>query len=322
MANLKVSLLLRAHTAEGQRPYLKPALAANRKIRPLWAIYKGEPTHFPTGTYCLRYKQGKKLVFENVGSELDVAQQQLRRKKNVLEAKALGNHVEGAEVPANRLTLDEAIKSYLDDIAARKSLKTSNGYGYVLGQFQAVCTKTHLDELARTDMVAFITDQKRKRMSNRTIFNRVGYVDTFLHSVGVPKLLPTKEWPKFTQKAVRAYSSEQLVALLADADFEERSVFSFFLGTGGREREVQFALWRDVNFADGTFTVTAQPEAGFTPKDYEERVIPLPDELLTMLKERHTADPKGKLIFTNGQGGPEGHFLRRLKILAWRLKLD
>ena len=322
MANLKVSLLLRAHTAEGQRPYLKPALAANRKIRPLWAICKGEPTHFPTGAYYLRYKQGKKLVFENVGSELDVAQQQLRRKKNVLEAKALGNHVEGAEIPANRLTLDEAIKSYLDDIAARKSLKTSNGYGYVLGQFQAVCTKTHLDELARTDMVAFIVDQRKKAMSDRTIFNRLGYIDTFLRSVGVSKLMPNREWPKFVEKKVQAYNREEIERLLADADTEERTIFSFFLGTGCRQREVTYACWQDVNFADGTFKVCAKLDFRFTPKDYEERIVPIPDELLLMLRERRQSDPRGRLIFPNWQGGPEGHFLRRLQTLAWEAGLN
>ena len=35
MANLKVALLLRVKAPNQERPYLKPALAANGKIRPL-----------------------------------------------------------------------------------------------------------------------------------------------------------------------------------------------------------------------------------------------------------------------------------------------
>jgi integrase/recombinase XerD len=322
MPNLTVALLLRAHTPDGKRPYLKPARAANGKLRPLWALYKDQPTHFPTGSYALRFKQGQRLVFEQVGSDLQVVQVAQRRKQNLLEAKALGNVVEEAESPTPRLTLNRAIESYLDDIAARKSLKTSNGYGYVLHQFESVCTKKHLDELSRSDMVAFIVDQRKKGMSDRTIFNRLGYIDTFLRSVGVPKLMPTREWPKFVEKKVTAYNREEIERLLADADTEERTLYSFFLGTGCREREVTYACWQDVDFSDCTFKVCAKPDFRFTPKDFAERIIPIPDELLLMLRERRQSDPKGRLIFPNGQGGPEGHFLRRLQILAWEAGLN
>lgn len=79
MANLKVALLLRAKTTNGNRPYLNPVMAGNGKIRPLWAVYKNQPTHFPDGIYNLRYKQGKRLVFARTGSDLAVAQIELRR---------------------------------------------------------------------------------------------------------------------------------------------------------------------------------------------------------------------------------------------------
>jgi hypothetical protein len=98
MANRKVALLLRAKTANGNRPYLNPVTVGNGKIRPLWAVYNNQPAHFPDGAYYLRYKQGKRLVFEQVGSDLAAAQIQLLRRKNLLEAKALGNVVEEGEV--------------------------------------------------------------------------------------------------------------------------------------------------------------------------------------------------------------------------------
>ena len=120
MANRKVALLLRAKTRDGKRRYLNLALAANGKIRPLWAIYNNQPTHFPKGNYYLRYKRGKQLVFECVGSDLAVAQVQLRKKMNVLEALMLGNAVGESETPVSRVRLTTAISLYLDDIAARK----------------------------------------------------------------------------------------------------------------------------------------------------------------------------------------------------------
>ena len=322
MANRKVALLLRARTRDGKRRHLNLAMAANGKIRPLWAIYNNQPTHFPAGKYYLRYKRGKQLVFECVGSDLAVAQVQLRKKMNVLEALMLGNAVGESETPVSRVRLSTAISLYLDDIAARKSLRTANGYGYVLEQFRQGCAEEYLDALDRADMVGFIVAQKKQGLSERTIFNRVGYLDTFFRANGVPKLLANREWPKFVQKVVKAYGHEELSRLLAAADAEDRIAFKFFLGTGCREREVQFACWRDLNFADSTFTVTAKPDLNFKPKDCEERVIPIPDDLVEALRERRKANLTARLIFTNSRGGPEGHFLRRLKVLAQRTGLN
>jgi hypothetical protein len=80
MANRKVALLPRVKTLHQQRPYLKPALAANGKIRPHWAVYNNQPTHFPNDVCYLRYEQGKRLVLEQVGADLAVAQVELLRR--------------------------------------------------------------------------------------------------------------------------------------------------------------------------------------------------------------------------------------------------
>jgi integrase/recombinase XerD len=322
MANLKVALLLRAKTTNGNRPYLNPVMAGNGKIRPLWAVYKNQPTHFPDGVYYLRHKQGKRVVFEQVGSDLSVAQIELRRLKNLLEAKLLGNSVDKAEAPASRIRLDSAIELYLDDIAARRTLRTAKGYRYVLELFRKRCQREYLNELGRADMVAFIAKQKEQGISNRTICNQVANLDTFFRANGLPKLLANADRPEYTEKLVKAYSREELSRLLAAADPEDRIAFKFFVGTGCREREVQFACWSGVNFADATFTVKEKLDLGFSPKDKEEREIPLPDDLLEVLRERRKTNPTTRLIFTNGQGGPEGHFLRRLKKLALRASLN
>jgi len=321
MANLTVSLLLRVKTSDGKRSYLKPVSNKN-KIKHQWAVYQGVPTHFPGSTYSLRYKQGNKLVFKDVGDQLDVAVQAQRRKSAELAAKATGLHVEDEAEPEGWRSLDEAINTYLDEKAALGNLRTAHSYEYVLRQFQSVCGKQYLEKLTRADMFTFIRDQKERGLGDRTVYNRICTVDTFLKAVKVPKLLPNAEWPKYTQKKVSAYSPNQVAMLLADADTEERTLFAFFLGTGCREKEVQYACWRDVRFEDGTFKVCDHPEFGFKPKDSEEREITLADDLLDMLKERRKLDPTGKLIFTNGQGGPDGHMLRRLKTLALEAGLN
>lgn len=71
-----------------------------------------------------------------------------------------------------------------------------------------------------------------------------------------------------------------------------------------------------MDFTGKTFHVTVKRELGFRPKDHEERLVPLPDRLIEALRARHRKNGGTRLIFANGKGGPEGHFLRRLKGLA------
>ena len=51
-------------------------------------------------------------------------------------------------------------------------------------------------------------------------------------------------------------------------------------------------------------------------KDYAQRLIPISDELLQMLREWQKLRPKTTLIVGNDKGKPEGHLLRKLKRLA------
>jgi integrase len=66
--------------------------------------------------------------------------------------------------------------------------------------------------------------------------------------------------------------------------------------------------------------VTVKTKEGWTPKDYEEREIPLPYFLLAALKKRMAT--KGNLIFPTAHGNPNGHMLRALKSLAKKAGLN
>jgi integrase/recombinase XerD len=112
---------------------------------------------------------------------------------------------------------------------------------------------------------------------------------------------------------VSAYSAAEIRSLHAGADREESEMLQFFLFTGAREQEVQYATWRDVDFDAKTFTVSEKLDLGYMPKDKEEGAIPIPDSLVKLLRARRLRFPNSRLIFTNTQGNPNGHFLRILK---------
>ena len=97
---------------------------------------------------------------------------------------------------------------------------------------------------------------------------------------------------RYVEHKRRACRPEKLKVLFTTADPEEWLMFQFFLCTGAREQEVMHGEWGDIDFVDGLFTVRAK--SNWTPKDYEEREIPLPDFLIAALRKR-MLETKGSL---------------------------
>jgi hypothetical protein len=50
--------------------------------------------------------------------------------------------------------------------------------------------------LQREDLIAFRLQMKKQSLSDRTAFNYLGYIVTFLRRYKVPKLLERHDWPK------------------------------------------------------------------------------------------------------------------------------
>jgi integrase/recombinase XerD len=94
--------------------------------------------------------------------------------------------------------------------------------------------------------------------------------------------------------------------------------FASLLLTGLREQELYFLSWHDANLNAGTIKVTPKPKEGFSPKDYEERIIPIPPDLVKRLKNLPRA---AEWIFPNAQGRRTSHLLRRLKDIAEKAKV-
>jgi integrase/recombinase XerD len=163
---------------------------------------------------------------------------------------------------------------------------------------------------------------REKRSGPRTVANRVGYLKTFLQYFGISDLLEKTDEPKYTEKVVSAYTNEEIDGPMAAASRDGYEFFQFFLCTGAREEQVEFAVWRDLNFSGKTFQITEKPDLGFTPKDHEEREVPIPDSLIELLRERRRRYPNTRLIFPSKSGKPEGHFLRLLKRLGVRSGLN
>jgi integrase/recombinase XerD len=115
------------------------------------------------------------------------------------------------------------------------------------------------------------------------------------------------------------YTQAELNRLFAACDSLEKTAFAALLLTGLRERELCYLTWKDVDLKRATIKVTGEGKDGFSPKDYEERLIPIPPVLVALLKR---LPRNSEWIFPGAKGGRETHLLRRLKAVAKRASVQ
>ena len=111
------------------------------------------------------------------------------------------------------------------------------------------------------------------------------------------------------------YSQEEMTALFLHCDEFERAIFATLLLTGLRKKELYFLTWKNIDLKAATLRVSGEDKLGFSPKDYEERVIPLPPDLLDILQN---LPRRAFWVFPNRNGNRVSHLLRRLKTIADR----
>ena len=307
---------------DGSRPFLDPVLSANGKLKPLWAVVHGKGEHHPEGSYFLRYATPEdKRIWKSVGRDAQLAlAEQLKHQKS-FEARAMGVRL-AEDIPAPKQTLlSEAVAEYLAEVKESKAPKTFLAYSLTMKLFEATVQAQFLEQIDRKDVLAFIRAMRDDGQSPRTIANRISYLNTFLRRFEVKSPLLKSDKVKFTEKAVSAYSAEELKILFAAADPEEYDLFQFFLCTGARDGEVQHATWSNLSFSRKTYTVKESLDLGFRPKDKEEGSVPLPDDFVELMRARQQRSTT-RLIFPGPRGTKNVHFLRILKRLAHRAGLN
>ena len=327
-----VSLYLRIRSATGKWIYVPPAKSPNHKIKPLWGVVDGVPIRCPEGSYHIRYREGGKRPWINVGIDPDVATTALARKTAELNGLSAGM-VKSASAPiqpdepkvelkAPGRSLPDCVATYVLEIKTHRSAKTLRAYSKSLTLFQESCNKPDLESIDEGDLKAFSKYLTDRGNAPRTVRNRVDNVQIFLHHYKLPSVLTGKDLPKFTAKKVRAYSEADLCRMFEHATIEEADLLNFLLCTGAREQEAQYACWPDLDLSRHTYTVTEHLDLGFRPKDGEEGTIPIPSFLVELLQARRKRYPTTRLIFPTDKGNPDGHLLRVIKNLGLRAGLN
>jgi integrase/recombinase XerD len=328
----KARLYIRVRRPDGKKPYLDPVWSRNRTLRQGYALVDGKPEAYPSGCYYLRFLRNGKRVWVSVGPDADAALAAFRNKEHDLKAVALGRVApDPLEGPVTSLiaeangspsvSLDAAVADYLDEIRRFRSYKTIMACQQMLKLFRERLPGTLLRDITRKDLLDHMSALKESGKGDRTVYNHIMRVITFLKANGIVGLLKSADKPTYDEKDVDAYDADQLGSLFAAASAEERTTFEFFLSTGLRDREVMYTTWKNIDFKGKVVKVRSKPEMGFKIKDKEERSVPVPDALIDSLAERRKRSTS-MLVFPGRTGNPNGHFLRTLQNLAFRAGLN
>jgi integrase/recombinase XerD len=322
---VQVRLYIRIRLANGTRIYANPGYASNGRIKPLYAVIDDKLEHHPEGIYHLRYAKAGKRIWKSVGAEADAAITAQVKTEAALTAKAAGVTVveQSDSEPDTERELESSIARYIAEVKAAKAKSTYIAYKDTLRRFAGCCAKKTLNALDRADILKYVGTLRDEGMSPRTVSNHLTHLKTFfLHFELKWPLLKTDK-VRYTQKTVEAYSAEDLSNLFAASDREEADIFQFLLCTGVREQEAVHATWADVDFSRRKFCVGEKHDRiVFTPKDKEERTIPIPDALVDLLLARRKRMPGSRLVFPGPSGKADQHFLRILQNLAFRAGLN
>jgi integrase len=324
MPNTTVTLMRRCRTESGWKHY-PAAIGKNGRVRPEFAIVNDEPVHFPSGYYELRFFEGRKLRYENVGKDAATAWTLKLAKENLLAAKtaAVKIGVTLPEVPG-RVYLRRAAGLYVDDRKNHGAKEAARDAELVIGEFIADCGKTFLDEVTKDDILHYHKTLRKSGQTDRTVANKHQRLRSFFRFAGVDvnAIVPAK--PKFEKALPTVYTDEQINALLtaADSDPYMRLAIELGLKCGLRELEIVYLEWSDINWQDKTLRVQGKTSWGFAVKDTEQRDVPIPNDLVTRLEDRQKGHGKNRLIVGTKNSKPNMHLLRQLKRLVNRAKLN
>jgi integrase len=290
-----------------------------------------------TGPYFLRYSLAEGTrPWEPVGDDLDAAIDSQKRKHAYFEALDANVPVVRDQDESGRTKITDAVFQWFAELQLfqgkdqqGKSEKTLRAYNYRLGfflDFAAQLNLRYLDQVDRNQLLRYLKFLREhdSDLDDRTVHNIFATLNTWLRSRDVViagKILAELD---YVEKPPKPYTKQELKDMFVLMDDEEKVLYGLFLNSGLRDAEMQNTEYSDFNWEKCTLQVQPKPWRKFRlkgkskKKSAKDRFIPIPAKLVWKIKDRMTqrnAQPHD-LVFPNGEGKPDGHFLRKLKAIG------
>jgi len=291
------------------------------------------------GSYFVEWWDGTKRRRQLAGQTPSEAMEAQRRKRNELVGEQLlgGKSEPPKPAEASMTLLTEAIQMFLQHVRVHSPDKprTAQRYTAVLDHVMRILGgKTFVEAITRPDIddykgarsVECSEQHPNRRITPRTINYEIAVLRTFFYFLirerNLPIGNPCANFKQLKDPRVKAkrrpptYRQEEIDRIFAGCDEIEKTIFATLLLTGLREEELCYLTWPDLDLGDldnAILRVSGEGKQGFSPKDYEERLIPIPRELAELLGR---LPRRSNWVFPTKTGNRHTHLLRRLKEIA------
>jgi len=315
------------------------------RVIPGLVILDGKEVRLEDFCFELRHYVDGKVRYVRAGKSASDAEEMRRRLAGQLTAKAIAlaagvTIVETTE----RKTLKKWAEKYIDTKSVLIEDDQLKRIKHVMALFFESCAKTYVDEITKSDIINFLrhlatipvyrsarkapskrvqAGQIRRRLpsaprtiSKRTIFSYFISARAWLCEGGVDRAVFPPP-PKYEEVEVTVYSPEEISTLFSLVQGNLRIATLLMLKCGLRRREVAYAYFSDINFADKTILVRGKPEFNFKVKNYAQRYVPVPDDLIEELQQWQQDHSGQLLIVQTAKGKPELRMIRSLKRFAY-----
>ncbi len=276
------------------------------------------------GRYILEWYEGAQRRRQAGGTTPAEALEAQRRKRLELDARESNVELPVLNEEEDTFPLQTSLANFLKDIRAFRKPLTYQKYEHILELFcEYVAPKTDARQITTDDVKRFLAWRKSKGFDpGTTLYTDRVILHNFFSKLKLDN--PVKEvprLPRFRKKPV-AYTDSELKKFFAVCDAWEKAFFALALSSGLRRGELKTLHWSDLDLARKRVYVTAKGEYQFTPKDWEERSVPLTREVAQVMK-KHPHMDGCPLVFPSPNGKPNYRFLHdRCKAVAKRAELN
>lgn len=335
MANTTVTLVRYGKTPNGWKRG-RVVFGKNGRIKPEVMLVKNAEVPCPQGHYELCQYEGKAPKYKNVGESPADAMLALQKAEShiklTIAAREAGITLQD-DVKAGRN--GKTLISWRDEFLKEKQLeqhKSDDSYcshKVAINEFLEFSGKKYPGQVTTTDLLGYAAYvEGTLKLSERTRWNRMGRLFSFLKFAGrdtttILTKSQRRQLLSFTDTLPTIYEPAEIRAMIEHAGRPfNRMLILTAISTGFRDQELTFLSWNDVDFGLNTIRVTQKLEQGFSPKDCEERAVPMSTDLAGALKAWREINPHSRFVFETLSGKPDGKLLDVIKRVAKRASLN
>ncbi|GAB5045631.1 tyrosine-type recombinase/integrase [Thermodesulfovibrio sp. TK110] len=255
------------------------------------------------------YKRGKSWYIDiriggvRIHRKAADTKSEAKRIEEELKTKWRLKKLHASEIKDEPVPFEVVTEMYLDYCSKVKAKKTNeleriSINKHILPFFQ----NKYINDITTEDLIEYQGLKKNQGLSNRTVNIHISIVRKIINFAvdkGIIVRSSIKKYPMLKEpKKQHAFLTPSEVKALIDnitcALTKKRVLFGVL--TGMRPAELAYLAWNDVDFY--TKTVKVQGKAGWKPKTSEERIIPLCEDAINILKELYK-NRKSQWVFSN-----------------------